>query len=141
MSAELLAFAAIVALAAVLRLSDLATRATWDADQGHDVLVLRDLVQHGTIPLLGPPTSIGEFHHGMLYYLLLAPAAAVSGADPTVVTGWIALGGVLAVAVTAWLARSIGGAAARAPARPPVGGSAGGPPPAAVSLEPRPPSP
>ena len=111
-TAELLAFAAIVALAAVLRFVDLPTRGTWDADQGHDMLVLRDLVQHGTIPLLGPPTSIGDFHHGMLYYLLLAPAAAISGADPTIVTAWIALGGVIAVAVTGWLARAIGGSIA-----------------------------
>lgn len=107
--AELVAFGAIVVLAAVLRFSDLATRGTWDADQGHDMLVLRDLVERGVVPLLGPPTSIGEFHHGMLYYLLLAPAAAVSHADPTAVTAWIAAGGVVAVAVTGWLARSIAG--------------------------------
>ena len=68
----------------------------------------------GRIPLLGPPTSIGDFHHGVLYYLLLAPAAALSGADPVAVTAWIALGGVAAVAVTGWLARSIGGPDRRA---------------------------
>jgi hypothetical protein len=45
----------------------------------------------------------------MLYYVLLAPAAAVSNADPTAVTASIALGGVAAVGVTAWLARSISG--------------------------------
>ena len=106
---ELVAFTAILVAAAVLRFVDLPTRGTWDADQGHDMLVLRDLVQRGVIPLLGPPTSIGDFHHGMLYYLLLAPAAAVSGVDPTAVTAWIALGGVVAVGVTGWLARSIGG--------------------------------
>jgi 4-amino-4-deoxy-L-arabinose transferase-like glycosyltransferase len=104
-----LAFGSILALAAVLRLAGLRTRGTWDADQGHDLLVLRDFVQHGQIPLLGPPTSIGDFHHGMLYYVLLAPAAAVSGADPTAVTAWIALGGILAVAVTFWLGRAIAG--------------------------------
>ncbi|HET7703900.1 MAG TPA: glycosyltransferase family 39 protein [Candidatus Limnocylindrales bacterium] len=100
---------AIVALAAVLRLVDLPTRGTWDADQGHDMLVLRNLVLNGQVPLLGPPTSIGDFHHGVLYYLLLAPAAAISGADPTAVTAWIALGGVAAVGVVGWLARAIGG--------------------------------
>ncbi|HEV7810040.1 MAG TPA: hypothetical protein VGO64_05550, partial [Candidatus Limnocylindrales bacterium] len=108
-AAELAAFAAIVALAMALRFVDLATRGTWDADQGHDMLVLRDLVERGVVPLLGPPTSIGDFHHGMLYYLLLAPAALISHADPTAVTAWIAAGGVAAVVVTGWLARSIGG--------------------------------
>jgi hypothetical protein len=106
---ELLAWAAILLVAAFLRLGGLAVRGTWDADQGHDMLVLRALALDGRVPLLGPPTSIGDFHHGMLYYLLLAPAALLSHADPVAVTTWIALGGVLAVAVTGWLARSIAG--------------------------------
>ncbi|HEX5823637.1 MAG TPA: glycosyltransferase family 39 protein [Candidatus Limnocylindrales bacterium] len=106
---ELIGLGTLVLVAAVLRFVDLPTRGTWDADQGHDMLVLRDLVLNGQIPLLGPPTSIGDFHHGVLYYLLLAPVAAVSGADPVAVTGAIALAGTLAVAVTWWLARSIGG--------------------------------
>ena len=106
---ELAGLAAIVILAAIFRLVDLPTRGTWDADQGHDMLVLRDLVVNGQVPLLGPPTSIGDFHHGVLYYWLLAPVAALSGADPIAVTAAIALVGVLAVAVTRWLARSIGG--------------------------------
>ncbi len=38
----------------------LATAGTWDADQGHDMLVLRALVRDGVVPLLGPPTSIGD---------------------------------------------------------------------------------
>jgi hypothetical protein len=106
---ELVAWLAVLAVAAILRLPDLAGRGTWDADQGHDMLVLRHLVLDGQIPLLGPPTSIGDFHHGMLYYLLLAPAALASRADPVAVTTWIALGGIVAVATTGWLARSVAG--------------------------------
>lgn len=100
----------LVALAAVLRLPNLATRGTWDADQGHDMLVLRSWVQDGVIPLLGPPTSIGDVHHGALYYYLLAPAAFLTGGDsPLAVVLTIALAGIAAVGVTWWLARSIGG--------------------------------
>ena len=106
---EIVAWLAILVVAAILRLPDLAGRGTWDADQGHDMLVLRHLVLDGQIPLLGPPTSIGDFHHGVLYYFLLAPAALVSRADPLAVTTWIALGGIVAVATTGWLARSIAG--------------------------------
>jgi hypothetical protein len=106
---ETAAYAAILIVAAVLRLVGLAGRGTFDADQGHDMLVLRGLVLDGRIPLLGPPTSIGDFHHGVLYYLLLAPAAALSHADPVAVMTWIAIGGIAAVAVTGWLARSIAG--------------------------------
>ena len=100
---------AILAVAAILRFVDLPTRGTFDADQGHDMLVLNDLVARGQIPLLGPPTSIGDFHHGVLYYFLLAPAAWLSGSDPLAVTAEIAIAGILAVAVVWWLARSIGG--------------------------------
>jgi hypothetical protein len=104
-----LVLVALVVLAALLRFVDLPTRGTWDADQGHDMLVLRGLVERGEIPLLGPPTSIGDFHHGVLYYYILAPAAAITGASPLGVVAAIALAGVAAVAVTWWLARTIGG--------------------------------
>ncbi len=100
----------LVVVAAILRLPDLATRGTWDADQGHDMLVLRALVRDGVVPLLGPPTSIGDVHHGALYYYLLAPAAFLTGGDsPLAVAALIALAGIAAVLVTWWLARSIGG--------------------------------
>jgi len=103
---------AVLALAATLRVHDLAARGTWDADQGHDMLVLRALVADGVAPLLGPPTSIGDFHHGALYYYLLSPAALVGGGDPAVVVGEIALLGIVAVGLVAALARQIAGVAA-----------------------------
>jgi hypothetical protein len=106
---ELVGLGAILLLAAILRFWALPGRGTWDADQGHDMLVLLGMIRDGTIPLLGPPTSIGAFHHGALYYYLLAPAAFLSAADPTFVVAEIALLGVVAVAVTWFLARSIAG--------------------------------
>jgi 4-amino-4-deoxy-L-arabinose transferase-like glycosyltransferase len=106
---EWLAFAAVLVLAAALRFVDLPTRGTWDRDQGHDMLVLRAFVRDGVFPFLGPPTSIGTFHHGALYYLILAPTAALTGASQLAVVGTIAAFGTAAVAVTWWLARSIAG--------------------------------
>jgi hypothetical protein len=102
--------AGLLILAALLRLPDLATRGTWDGDQGHDMLVLRTFVRDGIVPLLGPPTSIGDIHHGAWYYYLLSPAAALTGGDsPLAVVGLIALSGIAAVGVVWWLARSIAG--------------------------------
>ncbi len=104
------ALPALLLLAAALRLPDLATRGTWDGDQGHDMLVLRTLVRDGVVPLLGPPTSIGEVHHGAWYYYLLSPAAALTGGDsPLAVVAVIALAGIAAVGVVWWLARAVGG--------------------------------
>ena len=101
---------ALIVLAALVRLPGLATRGTWDRDQGHDMLVLRALVRSGEFPLLGPPTSIGDVHHGALYYYLLSPAALLTGGDsPLAVATLIALAGIAAVGVTWWLARSMAG--------------------------------
>ena len=109
---------ALLVLAALLRLPDLATRGTWDGDQGHDMLVLRSFVRDGVVPLLGPPTSIGDVHHGAWYYFLLSPVAALTGGDsPLAVVAVIAVAGIAAVGIVWWLARSIGG---------PVGGPLAG---------------
>jgi dolichyl-phosphate-mannose-protein mannosyltransferase len=103
----------LVLLAAILRFPDLPTRGQWDADQGHDMLVLRSFVRDGAIPLLGPPTSIGDFHHGVLYYYLLAPVAALTAGDsPVAILATIALANTVAVGVVWWLARAIGGSLA-----------------------------
>lgn len=108
-----LALPLLLLLAAIIRLPDLATRGTWDGDQGHDMLVLRTFVRDGALPLLGPPTSIGDVHHGAWYYYLLSPAAGLTGGDsPLAVVTLIALAGIAAVGVVWWLARSIGGSVA-----------------------------
>jgi hypothetical protein len=67
------------------------------------------------VPLLGPPTSIGDVHHGAWYYYLLSPAAAVTAGDsPLAVVALIALAGIAAVGVVWWFARAIGGPVAGA---------------------------
>lgn len=105
----------LLGLAAVMRLVNLPTRGTWEADQGHDMLVLRTLVRDGVVPLVGPRTSIGDVHHGPWYYYLLSPGAAVTGGDsPLAVAVLVALAGVAAVAVVWWMARGIGGPVAGA---------------------------
>jgi hypothetical protein len=76
------------------------------------MLVLRALVVDGQVPLLGPPTSIGDVHHGAWYYYLLAPAAALGGTAPEAVVGAIALAGVAAVGVAWWVGRFLGGSVA-----------------------------
>ncbi|HSL76337.1 MAG TPA: hypothetical protein VK867_05290 [Candidatus Limnocylindrales bacterium] len=112
------ALPALLLLAAIMRLPDLSTRGTWDGDQGHDMLTLRAMVHDGVVPLLGPPTSIGDVHHGAWYYYLLSPAAALTGGDsPLAVVALIAFAGIAAVGVVWWLARAVGG--------PIAGGAAG----------------
>ena len=109
-----LALTASVAVAALLRIPGLDARGRFDADQGHDMLTLLTFTRDGVVPLLGPRTSVGEFHHGALYYFLLAPSAAISNADPVAVTAFLALLGIATVALTWWLGRAIGGSLAGA---------------------------
>jgi 4-amino-4-deoxy-L-arabinose transferase-like glycosyltransferase len=107
---DLAILAGVLIVAALLRLPGLAERGGWDSDQGVDMATLQSFVTHGVVPLLGPQTSIGNVHHGALYYYLLAPAAIpASGTDPTAVVLWIALGGIAAAGVIWWLGRAMGG--------------------------------
>jgi hypothetical protein len=106
---ETVILGALLVLAAAVRLPGIATRGRFDGDQGYDMLTLLHFTRDGVFPLLGPPTSIGDFHHGAFYYLLLAPIAGISNSDPIAVVTALALMGVGAVGVTWWLARSIGG--------------------------------
>ncbi len=110
-----IALPALLVLAALLRLPNLVTRGIWEADQGHDMLTLRSMVQDGVVPLLGPPASTGGLDHGAWYYYLLSPAAIVTNGDlPLAIVTVIALAGIAAVAVVWWLARQMGGPVAGA---------------------------
>ena len=109
---EAIGLAAIMLVAAFLRLNDLQSRAGWDSDQGNEMLALWNALHSGTIPQLGPLASTGTFHHGALYYDLMLPAAWLGGGAPTWVLFEIALAGLMIVPIVWWVARSIGGPAA-----------------------------
>ena len=107
--ADLVVLVGLLALAAVLRLPDLATRGPWDTDQGEQMLAIRSIV-NGQLTLVGAQTSTGGVHHGAVFYYLGALFALPSGGDdPTAVTLGIALGGIATVGFVWWLARAAGG--------------------------------
>jgi Dolichyl-phosphate-mannose-protein mannosyltransferase len=98
----------LLAIAAVLRLPDLATRGPWDTDQGEQMLAIRAIV-NGQLTLLGAQTSTGGIHHGSVFYYVGALFALPTGGDdPTWVTFGIALGGIATVGFVWWLARAAG---------------------------------
>jgi 4-amino-4-deoxy-L-arabinose transferase-like glycosyltransferase len=102
---------ALVVLAAALRLPGLMDRGIFDADQGREMFVLFDLVKLGQLPLVGPEViSIAgsNLHHGALYWYLFAPAAWLSGGDPTAVVYETAFIGIASVGATWWAARMMG---------------------------------
>lgn len=106
---ELMVGAGVALLATLLRAADLPTRGRWDDDQGAHLLAVRDWVVNGVVPLVGPTSSLGEAHHGALYYWLLAPSAALTGTDPVWATATLLGLGVVAVIAIAWLGRVLAG--------------------------------
>jgi len=109
---DALVLGTLLVVAAAVRLVGLEGRGMFDGDQGHDMLTLLRLVRDGQVPLLGPPTSVGDFHHGAAYYYLLAPMAWLFGPEPAAILVFLALLGTAAVGLTWWLASAIGGRAA-----------------------------
>lgn len=111
---ELGCLAAILAAAAATRLANLPARGGWDADQGTEMLALRNAINGGGLPTFGPlAISVGgNFHHGALYYDLLLPAMWIGSGDPTFVVAEIALLSLLVVPIVWWIARSVSGVAA-----------------------------
>lgn len=102
----------LLGLAALLRVPGLEGRGIFDADQGRDMLVIYNLVEHGQFPLLGPETiSIpnANLHHGAFYWYLFAPAAWLSGGSPVAVVFEEALIGIAAVWATWSAGRVMGG--------------------------------
>jgi 4-amino-4-deoxy-L-arabinose transferase-like glycosyltransferase len=106
---DVLCLVGILVLAIATRLPGLALRGQWDADQGNELLVMLHWVRDGSVPLLGPSTFAGTFHHGALYYYLLAPAAFLTDVDPHAIVVTIALLGLATVAAIWALGYAIGG--------------------------------
>jgi hypothetical protein len=107
-----LVVAFLIGLAALLRLPGLENRGIFDADQGRDMLVIYNLVEHGQFPLLGPETisiANSHLHHGAFYWYLFAPAAWLSGGNTFAVVIEMALIGIAAVVATWWAGRLMGG--------------------------------
>ena len=104
-----LVLAALLWLAAVLRLVALPRRGEWGEDQGDELLALLHWVRDGQFPLLGPVSSIHTVHHGIAIYWLLAPSAFLTDTDPVAAAATLALIGVAGVGGTWWLGRTVGG--------------------------------
>lgn len=68
-------------------------------DQGRDVLIVRDFLKNGNFFFIGPQTSIGNMYLGPYFYYLIAPALFLSNYNPVGPAIFMALLGVLTVAL------------------------------------------
>lgn len=85
----------IIFVATLLRVYRLETLTEFLGDQGRTMLIMRDFVSQGVVPLAGPTTLSGH-HLGPIFYYLLLPGYLLTG-EPVGVSLWMAVFGVVAV--------------------------------------------
>lgn len=95
--------AAILGLAAILRLYRIGDYMNFLGDEGRDVLVVYNIL-HGKLTLLGPTSSVGGFFLGPIYYYFSAPFLFLSRYDPVGPAIMVAIFGI----ATVWLVYKLG---------------------------------
>ncbi len=96
--------AAILVLAAYLRLYKIADYMTFLGDEGRDVLVVKRMIVDHKLTLLGPTASVGGFFLGPIYYYFMAPFLWAWHMDPVGPAVMVAFFGI----ATVWLVYVLG---------------------------------
>lgn len=94
-----------VSLALFLRFYKLENYMTFLGDEGRDAIVIKNILTTGDLPLIGPPTSIGNMYLGPLYYYMMAIPMAIFWLNPVAAAGMNALIGVLTVVLIYYLGK------------------------------------
>lgn len=102
---ELLILLGILILAAFLRLYRINEYMTFLGDEGRDAIVIKKILTEFDLPLLGPPTSIGNMYLGPLYYYMMSVAMTFSWLNPVAAAVMVALIGTATVLLIYYLAR------------------------------------
>jgi len=82
---------AILVLAAFFRFYRISDYMEFLGDQGRDVTIIKDFLQHGNLFFIGPQTSIGNMYLGPWFYYLIAPSLLLSNFNPVGPAIFIAL--------------------------------------------------
>lgn len=98
-------FVGILALATFLRFYRLSEYMTFLGDEGRDAIVIKNILVNHHIPLIGPPTSVGNIYLGPLYYYMMAVPMAIFWLNPVAAAGMNALLGVATVAFIYYLGK------------------------------------
>lgn len=91
-----LALILVLLLAAFFRFYHLESYMTFLGDEGRDALVMKRMIT-GDIPLIGPPTSVGNIYLGPLYYYMMFIPMVLTNLNPVSAAVMNALIGVLTV--------------------------------------------
>ena len=104
---EAMLLSIILLTGAFLRLYRIDEYMTFLGDEGRDVILVRRLLVHGDLILIGPGTSIGDMYLCPLYYYMMAPALLLANFSPVGPAIMIALLGVATIFFV-WYVTSVG---------------------------------
>lgn len=102
---EALIILIILLVAALLRLYRIDAYMTFLGDEGRDALVVKRILTTGDLPLIGPPTSVGNMYLGPLYYYMMAVPMAIFWLNPVAAAVQVALIGTATVGLIYYLSR------------------------------------
>ncbi len=95
----------IMLVSAILRFYKIDQYMTFLGDEGRDALMIKRILTTGDIPLIGPPTSIGNMYLGPLYYYMMTIPMAIFWLNPVAAAGMVAVIGTLTVGLIYYLSR------------------------------------
>lgn len=94
----------ILAVAAYMRINDIAGYMTFLGDEGRDAMVVMHMIVNHKFTLLGPTASVGGFFLGPIYYYFMLPFLWIWNLSPVGPAVMVALFGV----ATVWLVFKVG---------------------------------
>lgn len=95
----------VIGIAAFMRLYRIDEYMTFLGDEGRDALIIKRILTTGDIPLIGPPTSVGNMYLGPLYYYMMTLPMALFWLNPVAAAVQVAILGTLSVGLIYYLAR------------------------------------
>lgn len=97
----------IIGLAIVLRFNRLGETVIFQADQGRDAIIVKELIRDHDLKLIGPVTSVGNMYLGPFYYYFMAPFLALTYPSPMGPVYVVAAVNVLAVVMVYLLGKDL----------------------------------
>lgn len=95
----------ILSIAAFFRFYKLSEYMTFLGDEGRDALIIKKILVNYDLPLIGPPTSVGNIYLGPLYYYMMAISMAIFWLNPVAAAGMNAFIGILTVGLIYFLGK------------------------------------
>lgn len=103
---ELVIILAIIFITLFLRVYKIDGYMTFLGDEGRDAIIIKRTLTNFDLPMIGPPTSIGNMYLGPLYYYMMTIPMLIVWLNPLAAAVMVALIGTASVGLIYYLTRS-----------------------------------